>query len=108
MSSYHTEKQDTTTEFKKYHTFQRMPAAVSCWFPTGEDTDPIITFFKFKEPEGDIITIRTIYDQYCDKHYYFGASTVEFRCHILYMDRKREVVLFYYPRDLRWEMTFLN
>lgn len=107
MSSYHPDTSDPP-EFKKYHTFARMPAAVSCWFPSGDKNHPIILMFKFKEPDGDIVTIRDIYSQYCEQNFYFASAIVEFKCQILYQNRKREIVLFYYPRDLNWEITFVN
>jgi len=107
MSSYQLNTRDSTV-FKKYHAFTRLPAAVNCWFPSGEKSNPIILMFKFKEPDGDIVTIRDIYNQYFEQNFYFGSSIVEFKCQILYQNRKREIVLFYYPRDLHWEITFIN
>ena len=95
-------------EYKKYLGYTRLSVAVHCWFPSGNKTEPIITMIKFKEPEGDIITIRDIYNQYSEQSCYSGDAIVEFQCQILYVNRKRSVVLFYYPKDLKWEMTFLN
>lgn len=91
-----------------YLTYTRIPIAVHCWFPTGKDNEPIVTMFKFKEPDGDIITIRDIYNQCCE-HYFSGTNAIiEVKCHIMYINRKREVILFYHLGSLKWEMTFLN
>ncbi len=97
-----------STEYKHYLTFSRIPAAVHCWFPSGNKTKPIITMIKFKEPDGDIVMIHDILSQFCEQCCLGGDATVEFKCQIIYQNRKRNVVLFYFPKMLKWEMTFLN
>ena len=96
------------TEYKHYLTFSRIPVAVHCWFPSGNKTEPIITMIKFKEPDGNIVMIRNILNQYNEQCCLGGDASVEFKCQIIYRNRKRNIVLFYFPKMLKWEMTFLD
>jgi len=89
------------------HSKPRIPIAVDCWFPTGSESKPKILMIKFKEPEGDIITIKPVTNLSCDISPYFNGI-VEFRCEIIYREYKRNIIVYFYPKDLKWEMTMIN
>ena len=99
---------DYSLENRKYLCYSRMPVAVHCWYPTGDENAPFITMMKFREPEGEIITIKDIYNQHLEVLFSGSAASTEIKCTILYHNRKREVVVFFHPRQLKWEMCFLN
>lgn len=94
-------------ENKRYLCYSRIPVAVHCWYPTGDDNAPFITMMKFREPEGEVVTVKDIFDQQLDFLCTGGAAITEIKCQILYQNRKREVVVFFYPKQLKWEMCFL-
>lgn len=95
-------------EFKHYLSYTRIPVAVHCWYPTGNNNHPFITMIKLRDPDGDVITIKDIYDQQLEILCPGETAISEIKCTLVYQNRKREVVLFFYPRKLQWEMTFLN
>ncbi len=103
-----TKADDYSLENKRYLCYTRIPVAVHCWYPTGDDNAPFITMLKFREPEGEIVMIKDIYDQQLEILFAGSAALTEIKCKILYQNRKREVVVFFHPRQLKWEMTFLN
>lgn len=98
----------SSLEDRKYLCYTRIPVAVHCWYPAGNDNAPFITMLKFREPEGDVVMIKDIYDQQLELLCPGEAAITEIKCKILYQNRKREVVFFFYPKQLRWEMCFLN
>lgn len=94
--------------FSSGTTYPRIPVAVDCWFPTGKQTKPIIRMLKFKEPEGDIITVNEVTNLYSEQSVFYGTSIVEFKCQFIYQNRMREVALCFTPHELKWEMVFIN
>ena len=95
-------------ENKPYLYYTRIPVAVHCWYPSGDKNVPFITMIKFREPEGDVVMIRDIYGQQLARQCHEDMAITEIKCTILYCNRKRNVVFFFYPKVLKWEMTFLD
>ena len=102
------DKSENSLEYKKYLSYTRIPIAVHCWYPTGDDTSPFVTMLKFREPDGNVVTIRDIYNQQLTVICPTGVAISEIQCKILYQNRKRDVVIFFYSKRLQWEMSFLN
>ena len=95
-------------ENRPYLTKPRIPVAVHCWYPTGDSNAPFITMMKFKEPDGDIVTIKDINNQRLEVLFPGNASVTEIRCCITYQNRIRDTAIFFHPRQLKWEMCFIN
>lgn len=102
------EKPSSSLEYKKYLSYTRIPIAVHCWYPTGDDTAPFVTMLKFKEPDGDVVTVRDIFNQQLTIICPGSTAITEIQCKIVYQNRKRDVVIFFYSKKLQWEMCFLN
>lgn len=90
------------------HLLPRYPIAVDCWFPTGKETKPKIIQFKIKSNDGDIVTISQIKTLCCEHSFYFGSGILEYRCEIVCYNQKREVIIYFFPRELKWELSFIT
>lgn len=89
------------------HSLPRVPIAVDAWFPTGKKTKPKILQFKIKDNEDNIITVSNIVTHVCEQSYYYGSAVLEFRCEIAYLYQKKNVIIYFFPRDLKWELSFI-
>lgn len=82
----------------------KYPIAVDCWFPTGTESKPKILQFKIKDDDGEIVTINRI----TIKSFESTFKVMEFHCEITYLYTKREVVIFFFPEQMKWELSFLS
>ena len=90
------------------HTMPRIPIAVDCWFPTGEKLTPKILQFKIKDDAGDIFTINRIRTLQCTRSFYFGSEVLEYHCEIEYLYTKRDVIIYFFLKFVKWEIVFLT
>lgn len=91
----------------KLHALPRVPIAVDCWFPTVGKTKPKILQFKIKDDDGNIVTVSQITTMQCEQSYLYGSGILEYRCEIAYLYRKRNVIIYFFPRELKWELSFI-
>lgn len=77
-------------------------AAVKCWFTAAGRAIPLS--MKLQDENGEIFCVEEIYVKECQKKYYAGMVSWEYRCRICFGGNFREVILLFQPETCRWKL----
>lgn len=78
-------------------------AAVKCWFTAGGRAMPLS--LKLQEEDGEILETDRIFVMSCEKKFYAGIPSLEYRCRIVLSGKETEAVLSFCPESCSWKLA---